>query len=178
VTISFHNDMMLANIPSLEASANFIQKTVMTRSELALHLNIFSLTSREPRVLGLWMAPEGFNPDFVNSKERPQGLAVGPDYRLFLKPHESCEQITTNGITSSNVQITADKSNTMMGKNQKARLIVSSPETSGCAEPSPSVGTASITCMDDRTMDRLAKVNIKGAIARFIYIMVDQYGIL
>lgn len=74
-------------------------------------------------------------------------------------------------------EIALDKSKTMIKKTKKARFIVCSPKASSCPNLSSLAGTERTICIDDRISNKLANANIRGAIARSIYKLVDQYDI-
>ena len=82
-----------------------------------------------------------------------------------------------NGMMSNRTQIIPEVRSTIMEKTQKARLMFSKEALSTLSNPSPSIGTASITCMHDRTKDKLAKPNSNGPSARSVYMLMDQCGI-
>ena len=71
-----------------------------------------------------------------------------------------------------------ESSNIIIENTQKACFIARILAVLYPFDQSPSEGTESTTCIDERTTERLANINISGPITLSRYMAVDQYGIL
>jgi hypothetical protein len=80
-------------------------------------------------------------------------------------------------MTSIKVHITPETSSIMIENTQKARLIARTPNMSDRSDQSPSEGTESTTCIEERTIERLVNRNMSGPITSLKYKAVDQCGI-
>ena len=75
---------------------------------------------------------------------------------------QRCQQKIPRGKTAISNQAIPDMNNKTIQKIQKTRLIACTARSLRLIYPSPSAGTASITCMDDRASDRLVNTKSKG----------------
>jgi hypothetical protein len=94
---------------------------------------------------------------------------------VLKAPHHLPDQYRTpTGKANNNAQIKPESSNIMTENTQIARFIARSEEVDTRLLLSSSSETASKTCKDDSTKERLANPKIIGAIERSTHIPVDQ----
>ena len=118
----------------------------------------------------------GFGDEGGSHIPQQDGLLL--DNPLFLKPQCNCQISTLTGTTIIKVHTTPERNIIIIENTQKACLISRILVQSYPSDQSPSEGTESSTCIDERMTDRLANTNISRPITLSRYKAVDQYGIL